>query len=183
MSYQFESACSDAGTDFYAEPRDRGTGPRFRGLLVSFVAVLSVAAFAGGLWFAYQQGLRHGGALTAAADVPLIRADERPTKVKPENPGGMEVPDRDKLIYTQKRAAVEHLLPPPEKPMARPGTPPAGDALQPHSGSAALNAAAVTNRLTHVSTAGGAFLESLEGKTLPGVAVLLPGTTPKAARS
>jgi hypothetical protein len=32
----------------------------------------------------------------------------------------MEVPDRDKLIYTQKRAAVEHLLPPPEKPMARP---------------------------------------------------------------
>jgi phosphoglycerate kinase len=38
---------------------------------------------------------------------------------------------------------------------------------------AALNVAAVTNRLTHVSTAGGAFLESLEGKTLPGVKVLL----------
>ncbi|MGB6538361.1 MAG: phosphoglycerate kinase [Xanthobacteraceae bacterium] len=37
---------------------------------------------------------------------------------------------------------------------------------------AALNAAGVTERLTHVSTAGGAFLESLEGKTLPGVAVL-----------
>ena len=33
---------------------------------------------------------------------------------------GMEVPDRDKLIYTQKRATVEHLLPPPEKPMPRP---------------------------------------------------------------
>jgi phosphoglycerate kinase len=37
---------------------------------------------------------------------------------------------------------------------------------------AALNSAGVTGRLTHVSTAGGAFLESLEGKTLPGVAVL-----------
>jgi hypothetical protein len=35
----------------------------------------------------------------------------------------MEVPDRDKLIYTQKRAAVEHLLPPPEKPMPRPTAP------------------------------------------------------------
>jgi hypothetical protein len=35
----------------------------------------------------------------------------------------MEVPDRDKLIYTQKRAAVEHLLPPPEKPMPRPMAP------------------------------------------------------------
>ena len=34
---------------------------------------------------------------------------------------------------------------------------------------AALNVAGVTGRLTHVSTAGGAFLESLEGKTLPGV--------------
>ncbi len=38
---------------------------------------------------------------------------------------------------------------------------------------AALNRAAVTDRLTHVSTGGGAFLESLEGKTLPGVAVLI----------
>jgi phosphoglycerate kinase len=38
---------------------------------------------------------------------------------------------------------------------------------------AALNAAAVRDRLTHVSTAGGAFLESLEGKTLPGVRVLM----------
>jgi phosphoglycerate kinase len=37
---------------------------------------------------------------------------------------------------------------------------------------AALNAAGVTGRLTYVSTAGGAFLEWLEGKTLPGVEVL-----------
>jgi phosphoglycerate kinase len=37
---------------------------------------------------------------------------------------------------------------------------------------AALNAAGVTDRLTYVSTAGGAFLEWLEGKPLPGVEVL-----------
>jgi len=145
MSYQLGSADAETGTDLYAEPRDRETGPRFRGLVASFVAILVVGVFAGGLWFAYQQGLKHGGAVTGAADVPLIRADERPTKVKPENPGGMEVPDRDKLIYTQKRAAVEHLLPPPEKPLARPGASPAvpaSDASQPRPGLAASNAAA-----------------------------------------
>ncbi len=37
---------------------------------------------------------------------------------------------------------------------------------------AALNVAGVTDRLTYVSTAGGAFLEWLEGKALPGVEVL-----------
>jgi phosphoglycerate kinase len=42
---------------------------------------------------------------------------------------------------------------------------------------AALNLAGVTARFTYVSTAGGAFLEWLEGKTLPGVEVL------KAARA
>ena len=37
---------------------------------------------------------------------------------------------------------------------------------------AALNAAGVTPDFTFVSTAGGAFLEWMEGKTLPGVAAL-----------
>jgi phosphoglycerate kinase len=36
----------------------------------------------------------------------------------------------------------------------------------------ALHAAGVAERLTYVSTAGGAFLEWMEGKTLPGVAAL-----------
>jgi phosphoglycerate kinase len=46
---------------------------------------------------------------------------------------------------------------------------------------AALNVAGVMGRLSHVSTAGGAFLESLEGKTLPGVEVLLVRETSAAS--
>ena len=45
---------------------------------------------------------------------------------------------------------------------------------------AALNVAGVMGRLSHVSTAGGAFLESLEGKTLPGVKVLMVRETSAA---
>ena len=39
---------------------------------------------------------------------------------------------------------------------------------------AALSQAGVSGDLTYLSTAGGAFLEWLEGKTLPGVAALAP---------
>jgi phosphoglycerate kinase len=39
----------------------------------------------------------------------------------------------------------------------------------------ALRHAGVSERMTYVSSAGGAFLEWLEGKTLPGVAALQQG--------
>jgi phosphoglycerate kinase len=45
---------------------------------------------------------------------------------------------------------------------------------------AALNLAGVTERFTYVSTAGGAFLEWLEGKVLPGIEVLQVDRTPAA---
>jgi len=87
MSYQFEAVGSDGRAELYADSQDREARPRFRGLVASLIALVVVALFGGGLWFAYQQGFRHGGALSGAADVPLIRADERPTKVKPEKAG------------------------------------------------------------------------------------------------
>jgi cell division septation protein DedD len=80
-----------------------------------------MVVFAGGLWLAYVQGARHGSAPQTSAtgeNVPLIRADQRPIKVKPDQPGGMEVPDLDKLVFSEKSGGppVERLLPPPERP-------------------------------------------------------------------
>jgi len=112
----------DERAEFYTESEAGGARPRFRRLAAGLSALLVVALFGGGTWYAYLLGTRHASD-PRIENVPLIRADASPTKVKPEKPGGMEVPDRDKLIYTQKRAAVEHLLPPPEKPMSRPATP------------------------------------------------------------
>jgi hypothetical protein len=60
-------------------------------------------------------------------NVPLIRADPQPIKVKPEQPGGLVVPDRNMLIYNERPGGppVEKLLPPPEQPEARAVAPPA----------------------------------------------------------
>src|SRR5439155_25118659 len=105
-------------------PRDEEPRQRPRRVLATVLALLVMGLFGGGLWFAYVQGTRHPSGDTGSGNIPLIRADERPTKIKPERPGGMEIPDRDKLIYNPTRPVVEHLLPPPEKPMARTTPPP-----------------------------------------------------------
>jgi SPOR domain len=108
-------------------------------------ALLVMAAFAGGLWAAYVAGTRHGG-VSEPGDVPLIRADTSPYKVKPQSPGGMAIPDRALLIYGAQRPQVEHLLPPPEQPMARPAPPPPSplppSPAQPQTASAAPSAPA-----------------------------------------
>ena len=124
MTYHLGPADPDRRAELFADAREEEPQPRSHRLLATTLAVLVMGLFGGGLWFTYVHGARHAGSDAASGDVPLIRADERPTKVKPERPGGMEIPDRDKLIYNPKRTVTEHLLPPPEKPMPRPVLPP-----------------------------------------------------------
>src|SRR5262249_56332416 len=126
MTYHLGPVDSDRRAELYGETREEEPQPCPRRVLATALALLVMGLFGGGLWFAYVQGTRHaGGGDAAGGSVPLIRADERPTKVKPEKPGGMEILDRDKLIYNPTRPAVEHLLPPPEKPMPLPAPTPA----------------------------------------------------------
>ncbi|MEA1652310.1 SPOR domain-containing protein [Nitrospirillum sp. BR 11164] len=113
----------DPGYDWQGR---RQPAPRRRGLLSLGVVVAAVGSFGGLIYFVYTQGQRAG----TEAVAPIIHADPGPTKVKPETPGGMDVPNQDRLIYDRLRAdtktdpGVERLLPPPEAPMERPTAPP-----------------------------------------------------------
>ena len=120
MSYHLGSVDPDQRAELFGDARDDKPPRRPRRVLATVLALIIMGLFSGGLWFAYVQGKHHTGSDAASGDVPLIRADERPTKVKPEQPGGMEIPDQDKLIYNPTRKVVEHLLAPAEKPMPRP---------------------------------------------------------------
>jgi hypothetical protein len=133
VTYHLGPIDPDRRAELFADAREGDPPPRPRRLLATMLAVLVMLLFGGGLWFAYVHGTRHAGGDALNSDVPLIHADERPTKVKPERPGGMEIPDRDKLIYNPSRSVTEHLLPPPEKPMPRPAPPPPAPLPQPEA--------------------------------------------------
>ena len=57
------------------------------------------------------------------APVRLVEAPTAPYKVRPDDPGGLEIPDRDKLIYEtletdEPEEGPEQILPPPEEPVS-----------------------------------------------------------------
>ncbi len=84
-----------------------------------FIAVTAIAAIAGGAWYFV------GGMENTSDNVPVVRADTNPTKLKPSEPGGMEVPNRDKTVYERvskenTEPKLERLLPRPEKPLEKP---------------------------------------------------------------
>jgi hypothetical protein len=98
---------------------------RRRRRIVVAVIVLIFVGSAGALWAAYRLMTREPA--TTTADVPLIHADDQPTRKKPSEPGGLAVPDQDSLVLNHSEPKAERLLPPPETPLPRPApeSPPA----------------------------------------------------------
>tara|TARA_R110000787_G_scaffold86057_10_gene183373 strand:- start:9163 stop:10137 length:975 start_codon:yes stop_codon:yes gene_type:complete len=94
-------------------PRRSGAGKAVLLILAAFVLV-GAGMGAGWLIYSNQSGTGTGGA-------PLVRAPAEPAKVRPENPGGMEVPDTDKGVYdvvsgNAGEPRTEKLLDAPERP-------------------------------------------------------------------
>ena len=104
--------------DTYPERRTTRRGRRF---LAIAVAVVAFGGFAGLIYYAYSKGREVGSSSVA----PIIRAGDGPTKVRPDQPGGMQVPNQDKEVYGRVSpnqsggSRVESLLPPPEQPLPR----------------------------------------------------------------
>jgi hypothetical protein len=127
----------DRGDEYYRPQRRWPAG---------LLTVGAMVVFAGGLYFAYLQGTKHPTLTPTGDGVPLIRADERPTKVKPDQPGGMPVPDQNVSLYNDKPGGppVEKLLAPPEQPLPRPAAPPKDAAAPPPIPGAFASAPAAT---------------------------------------
>ena len=83
------------------------------------VAVLSLALFSGLLWYAYQSGTQDDG-----GPIQTVQADKEPFKVKPQDPGGLQIPDQDKLVFSEAVGrpdeGPETLAPASETPMPKP---------------------------------------------------------------
>src|SRR6185437_11707308 len=101
--------------------------PKRRSIWPSIAVVAAASAFGGVIWYAYHQSAGPG----ANGVPPLVKAEPGPTKVKPDDPGGQEIPFQDSTVYERltptgdRKPVVEKLLPPPEEPAVRaPPAPP-----------------------------------------------------------
>ncbi len=119
------------------DPNEPGgaSPPRRSGakLLLAGIALAGLAALG---WYVYEQ---RGGTDGAVRELPLIKAEEGPVKRRPDDPGGMAVPNQDKLVYQMGTGesegdTFERLLPPPEEPLPPPAPPEPETPPEPQSG-------------------------------------------------
>ena len=96
---------------YRVRPSDDG-GPPWRMLAIG--GGLAAALVVGGavVWGVSRMG--------GPRSVPLIEADPRPFKVRPDDPGGLRVPNQDELIFDRNRGPAQaggaQLAPEPESP-------------------------------------------------------------------
>ena len=107
-----------------AEPAAAEAVESGRPRLLPVWILLGAAALSGGAW-AVMDNEGGGGPPADDASVPLITASAEPWKVRPDDPGGMEIPNQGTLIYetlttADPEEAPERILPPPEEPLSPP---------------------------------------------------------------
>lgn len=96
-----------------------GQGPLLLSIALGLAMVVAILVTG---WYFFADSRGPG---TSSSGVPVVQADPSTIKSKPSEPGGMEVPNQDKLVYErlgqgESQPQGERLLPPPEKPQAPP---------------------------------------------------------------
>ena len=91
--------------------------PRRPGMERGTKVLLSAAAALGGMLAAGVGGWALSG--RHAATVPVIEADRRPVRVKPDNPGGLQVAGADEQVMGGPGSKVQGMAPPIETPAAQ----------------------------------------------------------------
>ncbi|MGE0754842.1 MAG: SPOR domain-containing protein [Alphaproteobacteria bacterium] len=83
------------------------------------VVVTALGGFMMLAWYAYQAGTQS----VDENELLVVEADDTPIKEKPEDPGGMQFPNKDKMIFETfssqggEHPKVERLMPEPEEPV------------------------------------------------------------------
>ncbi|WP_439580536.1 SPOR domain-containing protein [Elioraea sp.] len=111
----------DIPTARFGQPAWRRREKRGRPRVLLLALVVGVLAFIAAVALV-------GTGQRVEREVPLIVADNAPFRVRPADPGGMQVPNQDQLIYQRMAGApaapagrrIEVLLPPPEAPLPVP---------------------------------------------------------------
>ncbi|MFA7275696.1 MAG: SPOR domain-containing protein [Pseudobdellovibrionaceae bacterium] len=107
--------------NFFRRDEEVSMPPSMSRLLMvvgGFAVLAAVVAITWATWPKGGSGMDEGS-------VPVIQADKEPYKVKPEEPGGMDVPNKDSTIFETLKAAqsgegqVENLLEDSETPVSR----------------------------------------------------------------
>jgi cell division septation protein DedD len=105
--------------DADADSRQARAGSRLRATVTLVAAVVAVGGIVAAGWHFL------GSKKVAGPGMPVIKAEDRPIKIRPDDRGGMHVPNQDKLVYERLSpndgdAKVERLLPTPEAPKPPP---------------------------------------------------------------
>ncbi len=115
----------DRMADYDGGGRGAGGKPRWgRRILTGLIAAAALGGFAMVVVYSLDQGNTEGGDAVA----PVVKAQQGPTKVKPDEPGGMKIPDQDKQVFTRldpnaPKKTVERLLLPPARVVDAPPAP------------------------------------------------------------
>lgn len=97
---------------------------KFLNPLKWFVIIVLSGIFTGGVgtlfWYAYMQGYDQA----SAEHAPEIFPDPTPFKVRPQDPGGLQVPHQNRQVYEVMKGGapadrIENLMPMPEAPLLR----------------------------------------------------------------